>query len=244
MNTQPTTTASTAIVKYEKSEVISHFSNLTKVPDVDGLTDAALFTFMRDGLRLTVQVLSPFCVSFIQRFKKAKKAKQDFHGFTDFNRAAERLTGYSGRQIRNLAAGTPTPIKKATVKRLTEAEKITRDEARKLQDKLDIASARAVAARNISTAESQAAQKEPPSVSPAIPVVPVSQQEVNELKDFKKILAAKETARLLDVEKTDALLDYILKSIQVGTAPSVAIGNKIYLLAEKIRFHRAKGVAA
>lgn len=226
--------------KLEKSEIISHFSELTKATDIDGLTDAALFNFMRDGLRVTAQILSPFCASFIKRFKKAKKEKHDFHGYTDFNRAAERLTGYSGRQVRNLAAGTRTPIKKATVKPLSVAEKLARHEARKLQDKIDLATARAVASRNLSNAESQSAQAEAPSASSIVPVVPVSQKEVNELKDFKKIAAAKESARVSDGEETDALIDYILKSIKVGTAPSVAVGNKIHSLAEKIRFHREK----
>jgi hypothetical protein len=179
-----------AIVKVEKSEIISHFSSLTQVVDIDGLTDAVLFTYMRAGLRLSVQILSPFCQSFIERFKKAKKEKKDFHGFTDFNRAAERLTGYSGRQVRNLAAGTPTPPKKAVAKRLTEAEKITRDEARKLQEEQDIAEAQRQAARNRSNAESQAAQRETASPVSAIAVVGISQQDVNELKDFKKVHAS------------------------------------------------------
>ncbi|MGA7792803.1 MAG: hypothetical protein WCA19_07155 [Candidatus Acidiferrales bacterium] len=190
-----------AIVKVDKSEIISHFSSLTQVVDIDGLTDAVLFTYMRAGLRLSVQILSPFCQSFIERFKKAKKEKQDFHGFTDFNRAAERLTGYSGRQVRNLAAGTPTPPKKAVANRLTEAEKITRDETRKLQEEQDIAEAQRQAARNRSNAESQAAQKKTVSPVSAISVVRISQQEVNELKDFKKIHSSEVQALETEITK-------------------------------------------
>lgn len=232
---------SAAIVKYEKSEIISDFSAVVeRVQDVDSLTDVALFTHMKEGLRISAQILKPLCVSFMRRFKKAKNEGKDFHGYTDFDRASERLTGYSGRQIRNLAAGTPTPIKKATVKPLSAAEKLARLEVRKLQDKIDLATARAVASRNLSNAESRSAQVEAPSASPVVPVVPVSQKEVNELKDFKKIAAAKETARLRDDDEMDVLLDYILQSIKVGTAPSVAVSNKIYSFAEKIRFHREK----
>jgi hypothetical protein len=54
------------------------------------------------------------------------------------------------------------------------------------------------------------------------------------------IAAAKETARVSADAEMDDLLDYVLKSIKVGTAPSVAVGNKIHSLAEKIRFHREK----
>jgi len=104
---------STALAVIEDKEIISQsFSNLLTVRDIETLTDAALFTSMRDGLRLTVQLLQPFCVSFLKRFKTAKRSGKDFHGYTDFNDAAEKLTGYSGRQVRNLAAGTPTPEKK------------------------------------------------------------------------------------------------------------------------------------
>jgi len=240
----PIPSSSTAIVKYEKSEIISVFSNLTEIKDADKLTDAALFNCMRDGLRIAVQIMSPLCASFMKRFKTAKRNGKDFHGYKDFDRAAERLTGYSGRQVRNLAAGTPTPIKKASVKQLTPAEKLARLEAERLQDNIDIATARAVAVRNASNVESQTVQKEAPPTSPAVPVFPVSPQEVLELRDFKKIAAVNETARLSDAEETDALLDYILKSIKLGTAPSVTIGNKIYSLAEKIRFHREKRNAA
>lgn len=237
--------SATAVVPYKKSEIISDFSAVVgHVQDVDSLTDTALFTHMKEGLRVTVQILQPLCMSFMKRFKKAKNDQKDFHGYTDFDRAAERLTGYSGRQVRNLAAGTPTPITKATVKPLSAAEKLAKREARKLQDKIDLATARAVASRNLSNAESAAAQTEAPSASPVVPVVPVSQKEVNELKDFKKIAAAKESARISDNKETDALLDYILKNLKLGTAPSVQISNKIYSLAEKIRFHREKRDAA
>jgi hypothetical protein len=236
----PTPSPSTAIVKYEKSEIISAFSNLMEITDADELTDTALFNCMRDGLRITVQILSPLCVSFMKRFKTAKRNGKDFHGYTDFDRAAERLTGYSGRQVRNLAAGTPTPIKKAAVKQLTPAEKLARHEAQKLQDKIDLATAQAVAARNASNAESQAALAKMPSASPVLPVVPFSQQDANELKERRAAAAVKETARLDDAEETDALLDYILKSVKLGTAPSIAVSNKIYSLAEKIRFHRER----
>jgi hypothetical protein len=34
--------------KLGKSEVISHFSALTKVADISNISDAALFNFMRD----------------------------------------------------------------------------------------------------------------------------------------------------------------------------------------------------
>jgi hypothetical protein len=214
----------TAIVKVDKSEIISHFSSLTQVVDIDGLTDAVLFTYMRAGLRLSVQVLSPYCQSFIERFKKAKKEKKDFHGFTDFNRAAERLTGYSGRQVRNLAAGTPTPPKKAVAKRLTEAEKITRDEARKLQEEQDIAEAQRQAARNRSNAESQAAQMEIVSPVSAISVVRISQQEVNELKDFKKVHAS-------DVKALEAEITKLKGSVRTLTVAYAKLRKDAIALA-------------
>jgi len=220
----------TAIVKVDKSEIISHFSSLTKVVDIDGLTDAVLFTYMRAGLRLSVQILSPFCQSFIERFKKAKKEKKDFHGFTDFNRAAERLTGYSGRQVRNLAAGTPTPPKKAVAKRLTEAEKITRDEARKLQEEQDIAEAQRQAARNRSNAESQSAQKEIVSPVSAISVVRISQQEVIELKDFKKVHASEVKTLEAKIEKLNGRLQKLTvayETLRADAGSLATLGRRV-----------------
>jgi hypothetical protein len=203
-----------ALAVIENKEIISQsFSNPLTVQDIDALTDAALFTSMRERLRLTVQLLQPFCVSFLKRFKTAKRSGNDFHGYTDFNDAAEKLTGYSGRQVRNLAAGTPTPIKKAAPQRLTPAEKLARLEAERLQDKIDLATAHAVAVRNASNTATQT-----PSASPVLSAVSVSQPDV------------------------DTLLDYILKSIRVGTAPSITVGNKIYSMAEKVRFHRGGGL--
>ena len=237
-------TSTTSIVKYEKSKIILVFTDLTKIEDADDLTDKDLFESLRIGFRVDSQVLGPLCASFLKRFKKAKKDKQEFHGFKNLTRACPALTGYSSQQVRNLAAGTPTPVKKASVKQLTPAEKLARHEAQKLQDKLDLATARAVAVRNASNVESQAAQRTMPPASATIPVIPVSQQEVHELRDFKKTAAVKDVARLIDVEETDALLDYILKSVKLGTTPSVIVSNKIYSLAEKLRFHREKGKVA
>jgi len=183
---------STALAIIENNSEIFH--TLTKVADVENLSDKALFVFMRNGLQLTSRLLRPFCVSFMARFKKAKADNKEFHGYTDFNRAAERLTGYSGRQIRNIAAGTPTPIKKATFKPLSAAEKFARNEARKLQDQVDLASARAVASRNLSNAESHAAQTETPSAVVVLPVVPFSQKDASELKERRASAASDKLA--------------------------------------------------
>jgi hypothetical protein len=237
---------STTIVKAEKSKIILAFTSLADIQTADDLTDKELFESLRIGFRIDSQVLGPLCASFLKRFKKAKKEKKDFHGFKNLTRACPVLTGYSSQQVRNLAAGTPTPVKRVAPKQLTAAEQIRRDAARKLQEKQDVADAISEAARNRSNAESRTALARQQEVSPDSPpnsVFPVSHQEFLEVRDFKKIAAAKEATRLSDVEATDALLDYILKSIKVGTITSVAVGNKIYNKAEKIRVHRSNGSA-
>jgi hypothetical protein len=231
-----TSTALAVQPKLENSEVISHFSALTKVTDINKLSDATLFNFMRDGLRVTAQILRPFCASFIQRFKKAKADKKDFHGYTDFNRAAERLTGYSGRQVRNLAAGTPTPVKKATIKPLSAAEKVRRNEARKLQDQVDIATARAVASRNLSNAESQAAQTEMPSAV-VVPVIPFSQKDASELKERREKGAA-EILALEDVQKKSEkriqTLSEVFDEIKEDAVHLATLGTQAVSTDEKI----------
>jgi hypothetical protein len=161
----------------EKTQIILAFSDLTNIGDVDKLTDENLFKHMKHGLRLTGQLLQPFCASFLRRFKQAKKETGSFHGFKDFDRAARAKTGYTGQQIRNLAAGTPTPVKKATVKPLSAAEKKFRVDAQALQEKVDAAVTARIHARKLSEIESQAAQAAAASVSPAVPVVIVSQQK-------------------------------------------------------------------
>ena len=242
-------TKTTAIVKYKKAEIISEFSGVVgRIQKVDELTDPELFRYMRVGLRIslriTAEILRPLCASFMKRFKRAKKAGKDFHGHTDFDRAAEKLTGYSGRQVRNLAAGTPTPPRP---KQLTAAKKLAQQEARRRQDQVDLANARAVAIRKARTAESAVSDGESQAI-PTSPVSPVPGRSV--IPDPARttpapapVAAAKEITRLSDAEEVNALLDYILKSIKVGTAPSVTIGNQIHSLAEKIRFHRTRGTA-
>ena len=165
-------TQSTAIVKFEKSKIILAFTDLTQITDADALTDKELFANLQIGFRIDSQVIGPLCASFLKRFKKAKKDKQEFHGFKNLVRACPVLTGYSSQQVRNLAAGTPTPIKKAVAKPLTPAEKLARHESRLLQDKIDLETARAVAARNASNIESQAAQQAMPPAAAATPVIP------------------------------------------------------------------------
>jgi hypothetical protein len=138
----------------ENAQIILAFSDLTNIGNVDKLTDENLFKHMKHGLRLTGQLLQPFCASFLRRFKQAKKETGSFHGFKEFDRAARAKTGYTGQQVRNLAAGTPTPVKKATVKPLTAAEKKFRADTQALQEKVDAAVTAKLHARLLSGIES------------------------------------------------------------------------------------------
>jgi hypothetical protein len=238
----PTSTALAVqpkLVKFEKSKIILAFQDLTKIQDVDALTDKDLFANLQIGFRIDSQVIGPLCASFLRRFKAAKKEKKDFHGFKNLTRACPVLTGYSSQQVRNLAAGTPTPIKKATFKPLSAAEKFARNEARKLQDQVDLASARAVASRNLSNAESHAAQTETPSAVVVLPVVPFSQKDVSELKE-RRAKAASDRLEMDDSAKksekriqtlSEAFAEMKNEAIHLATLGTQAVATDEKILA-------------
>ena len=248
----PTSTALAVqpkLVKFEKSKIILAFQDLTKIQDVDALTDKDLFANLQIGFRIDSQVIGPLCASFLRRFKAAKKEKKDFHGFKNLTRACPVLTGYSSQQVRNLAAGTPTPIKKATFKPLSAAEKLARNEARKLQDQVDLAAARAEASRNLSNAESHAAQTETPSAV-IVPVVPFSQKDVSELKE-RRAKAASDRLEMDDSAKksekriqtlSEAFAEMKNEAIHLATLGTQAVATDEKILAA-VRKLSAKFVA-
>jgi hypothetical protein len=213
--------------KDENREIISHIENETQLA-VDGFSDEKLFRYMREVPRITAAVLQPLCASFIARFKKARSiGDKTFCGYKEFNRAAQNLVGYTGRQVRNLAAGTPTPVKKATVKPLPAAEKKFRADAKALQEKVDVAVEAASRTKTLSNLESQLN-----SVGLAKPTV----------KDDGPSLA---TAILLlrEVAFADGIRAVIGKKIHVAITDFLVAHNSLQVPPPKPTVKTAKQVA-
>src|ERR1700680_1604545 len=76
------------------------------------MTDDELNRYLATTKAVATFLTADAAQSFIDRFKAAKKRKERYCGYNDFNDAAFALTSYTGRQIRNIAAGTPAGKKK------------------------------------------------------------------------------------------------------------------------------------
>jgi hypothetical protein len=202
-----------ATIKTKKAQIILASTALVPVvqtikslgvptqKQVDALTDEEVAGGLHTGgmlIHVASKFLKAYAVSFKARFAERKKAKAKFCGeyYSDFDRAAKALTGYTGQQIRNIANGTPTP-KPAPHKELSAEEKEFRAAAKELQAKVDagVAERRHEAemrAENYTPAQ-KSAVAQPPCETPitiAPPVVngDVAAQDARSLDEAIEIL--------------------------------------------------------
>lgn len=199
--------ASTAIVRYEKSDIVSRFTDVADLcanPEkIAALPLASLCDFLRDTAQVSQQIQQPFAIDLIARFKATRRKKELFCGHKEFNRAMFFATGLSGRQIRRIAKGESAKPPKAKLSiaerkqqvaaaKAAAAAKQKREEpkiiirletqVKKLEQEL--VNARAETRRYQSNLESQTAQI---AASPVLPVVPFSQHAIDELRDMKEL---------------------------------------------------------
>lgn len=196
----------TSLARKDATAVTAKSVKYFTVSEISALSNDKLFKYLQALKDFTQSVTQDAAAEFLARFKQAKKSKQPFAGYKDFNRACANLIGYSGRQIRNIAAGTPTPKIKAAVKPLTPEEKTYRAEKQALQDKIDLATAARVHARELSNLESQIAAPPSATVVAATPAVPVTQKQLSEYNDAKKIQANEVKQLEAAVESADKRL--------------------------------------
>jgi hypothetical protein len=147
-----------------KTEIISDLQSL-QPEDVQSLSDGDFLERMLLGMRVFSKLLQPFAVDFFRRFKESKTNRKEFasldvklHPFlayTNLDRAAVNLTGYSVRQLRNIAKGEPTPKKPA--KQLPPEEKEFRRQKAALEAKVAANKAAANRTNILSSLESEVA---------------------------------------------------------------------------------------
>jgi hypothetical protein len=97
---------------------------------VENFTDLELTSYLRECHKLHRVMTTPAAASLIARFKAARKRKELYCGFSDFDKMCPALTGFSSRQIRNYADGYATPPKAA-------AKVLTPKTAQEMQDEKD-----------------------------------------------------------------------------------------------------------
>jgi hypothetical protein len=176
------------------SEIISDFQNL-QPEDVQKLSDREFVERMKNGVRTFSKLLQPFAEDFFRRFKESKKRKETFLGYKDLDRAAVNLTGYTARQLRNIAKGTPTPKRPAKLpKPLVPEEQKFREARRSLQEKVDAKHEAEARERELSELESELVATPPAKSVTAIvvrqhPVVPeVAKRDAQNLDEAIRIL--------------------------------------------------------
>jgi len=192
---------STSIVE-TNSEIISDIQNL-QPEDVQKLSDCDFLKRMSVGIRTFSSLLQPFAVDFFRRFKESKKIKHagsiqvklnPFLAYKDVERAAVNLTGYTARQLRNIAKGTPTPKRPAKPKPLPPEEKKYREEKRSLQEKIDAKHETEARQRELNELKHELAATQPARPVTAIvvhknPAVPeVAKRDAQNLDEAVRIL--------------------------------------------------------
>jgi hypothetical protein len=150
---------------------------------------------MKRGIRRLSNFLKPFAEDFFRRFKEAKKRKKPFLGYKNLDRAAVNLTGYTARQLRNIAKGTPTPKRPAKLpKPLPPEEKEYQARRRTLQEKVDAKHEAEARKRELSSLESELVATPPAKTVAAIVmrqslVVPeVAKRDAQNLDEAVRIL--------------------------------------------------------
>jgi hypothetical protein len=120
MATQPNALAAPA---YPQSERV-HFlrvtpsdSEIISASELDTMTDNAIVEYAAQRIVKFAMEIRPVLVKVHERFMSEKKANRPFLGYTNFDQFCLAFWNYTGRQIRNIINGTPTP------KRLPAAKK-------------------------------------------------------------------------------------------------------------------------
>jgi hypothetical protein len=214
-------TSALATIKTKKSEIFSECTALAPVvqtveslaiptqKQVDALTDEEVAGGLRCGgtlVHVASKFLKAYAVSFLRRFKLAKKTKAKFCGEyrPNLDRACPELTGYSSRQIRNIADGTPTPKPNP---KLSAEEKKFRADAKELQAQVDAAVAERRHEKEMRNDGYTPAQKA--AVTPQAPAVPVTVKQTPVNGD----VAARDAR---DLDEAVALLRAMLYALPAG----------------------------
>lgn len=86
-------------------------SEIISDSELDTMTDQTLVEYAGNRIVKFAVEIRPVLIKVQQRFKDAKKAGRPFLGYTNFDDFCIAFWNYTGRQIRNIINGTPTPKK-------------------------------------------------------------------------------------------------------------------------------------
>ncbi len=84
-------------------------SEIISDSELDSMTDQVLVEYAGNQIVKFAVEIRPVLIKVHQRFKDAKKAGRPFLGYTNFDDFCIAFWNYTGRQIRNIINGTPTP---------------------------------------------------------------------------------------------------------------------------------------
>jgi hypothetical protein len=149
----PVVTDDLARTPSKNTQIFSSFLSTTDLTQEDAatkisnLTGGELHAYLATCHQFETVMTYPAAARLVVDFKAAKKRKEAYYGFRNFDLMCKGLTGFSGTQIRTYAKGYKTPPKKAAAKKISvpasDEQLKYRDEVKKLQAKIDETSAQA-----------------------------------------------------------------------------------------------------
>jgi hypothetical protein len=84
-------------------------SEIISESDIAGMSDRELVEYVGSRIVKFAIEIRPLVVEVHKRFMAEKEAGRKFFGYSNFDTFCEDFWKYSGRQIRNIINGTPTP---------------------------------------------------------------------------------------------------------------------------------------